>query len=73
VRLASEAVEIGQGTVDLLLRGDALTDLGEVFLAIGRDVEAGPPLREALACFERKGATTAASRIRRLLDGAAVS
>ncbi|HET9521681.1 MAG TPA: AAA family ATPase [Candidatus Limnocylindrales bacterium] len=71
VRLATEAVEIAGQTVDLVLHADALADLGEVLVAIGRHDDAGPPLREALALFERKGSTVAVTRVRRILEGAA--
>jgi class 3 adenylate cyclase/tetratricopeptide (TPR) repeat protein len=69
--LAREAVTIAAETVDLVLHAEALADLGEVLMASGREDEAGPPLREALALFDRKGATVATSRVRQLLGGAA--
>jgi class 3 adenylate cyclase/tetratricopeptide (TPR) repeat protein len=70
VRLATEAVEIASETVDPVLQGASLADLGEVLITLGRGDEAGPPLREALSLFERKGATAAAARVLRLLGDA---
>jgi ATP/maltotriose-dependent transcriptional regulator MalT len=73
VRLATEAVAIAVGTVDLVLHADALLDLGEVLLETGRQEDAGPPLREALALYERKGASAAASRVRAMLRESAAT
>jgi class 3 adenylate cyclase/tetratricopeptide (TPR) repeat protein len=72
VRLATEAVALASQTVDLMLHADALFDLAGVLRALGRDEAAGPPGREALLLYERKGAVAAVARARRLLEGAAV-
>jgi tetratricopeptide (TPR) repeat protein len=72
IRMSNEAVEIAAQTVDLVLHADALANLGEVFIHIGRRDDAEPPLQEALALYERKGATAAVARVRRVLDGDAV-
>jgi tetratricopeptide (TPR) repeat protein len=69
--LAREAVELARATVSLTLLGGALTDLAEVLTASGRRNEAGPPLREALDLFERKGDLTSSKRVRGLLEAAA--
>jgi class 3 adenylate cyclase/tetratricopeptide (TPR) repeat protein len=58
--LAREAVELTTGTVDLVLRADALADLAAILAGIGRGNEAGPPLQEALDLYRRKGASVAA-------------
>jgi tetratricopeptide (TPR) repeat protein len=70
ITLATEAVQIAAETVDLVLHADALADLGEVLIKAGRHDDAGPPLREALALYERKGSTAAVSRVRELLGEA---
>lgn len=73
VRLAGEAVALTEGTVDLVLRADALVDLATILGRIGRGEESGPPLREALDLYGRKGATVAVARTRRSLEGLAVT
>ena len=65
--LAREAVALARGTVDIALLAGALTDLAEVIALAGRQDEAGPPLREALAFYERKEDATSVARVRRLL------
>jgi hypothetical protein len=55
-----------------VLQADVLLDLGTVLRTMGRDDEAGPPIREALRLYEEKGAVSAALRARRLLDAATV-
>ena len=72
VRLATEAVDLASQTVDIVLHADALMDLATVMATLGRDAEAGPPVREALLLYERKGAIAAVVRARRMLEGAAV-
>ena len=72
VRLATEAVDLASQTVDIVLHADALMDLATVMATLGRDEEAGPPVREALLLYERKGAIAAVVRARRMLEGAAV-
>ena len=73
IRMATEAVDLAAQTVDLVLHADALADLGEVLIHAERRDDAGPPLREALALYERKGATAAVARVRRILNGDAMS
>ena len=72
VRLAEEAVQLASQTVDIVLHADALLDLGTVMQTLGRNEEAGPPMREALLRYERKGSVAAVLRTRRMLEGAAV-
>jgi len=72
-RLAEEAVDLASQTVDIVLHADALVDLGQVMRALGRENEAGPPIREALQLYERKGAVAAVLRTRRMLEGAAIA
>jgi ATP/maltotriose-dependent transcriptional regulator MalT len=62
--LAREAVELAAGTTDITLHAGALVDLADVFELAGRRNEAGPPLREALALFERKEDEVSAGRVR---------
>ena len=73
LELSREAVELTSGTVDLVLRADALVDLAMILVATGRGHEAGPPLREALDLYERKGATVAMDRATALLETVAVA
>jgi class 3 adenylate cyclase/tetratricopeptide (TPR) repeat protein len=68
LRLAQEAVDLASQTVDIVLHADALLDLGMVMGMLGRDDEAGPPMREALQLYERKGAVAAVLRTRRRLE-----
>jgi class 3 adenylate cyclase/tetratricopeptide (TPR) repeat protein len=63
-RLAREAVELAMGTVDVCLHAGALVDLADVLELEGRPNEAGPPLREALALYERKEDVVSAGRVR---------
>ena len=65
--LAREAIELAAATVDIVLLADATADLGEVLRLIGRTDDAGPPLREALVLYERKGDVVSAARIRERL------
>jgi class 3 adenylate cyclase/tetratricopeptide (TPR) repeat protein len=55
IALARQAVDLAADTVDIELHADALLDLAEVLQLIGRAQEQGPPLREALNLYERKG------------------
>ena len=73
IRLSNEAVAIAAETVDLMLHADALSDAAEAFISLARPREAEPLLREALALYERKGATAAAARMRRVVDDLAAS
>ena len=65
-------MDLASQTVDIVLHADALMDLATVMATLGRDAEAGPPVREALLLYERKGAIAAVVRARRMLEGAAV-
>ncbi|MFL5750013.1 MAG: ATP-binding protein, partial [Chloroflexota bacterium] len=69
---ATEAVRLAAQTVDVMLQAEALRDLATVAMSLGQEQEAGPPFREALDLFERKGALAAADQTRRILGGAAV-
>ena len=71
VRLATEGVNLASATSDHLLRADALTDLGDVFLVVGDPESSGPPLREALELYERKGDVVSAGRLRERIGVAA--
>ncbi len=65
LELARGGVDIAETTADLLLRGDAWSDLGEVHLdASGMDDAMGA-LEHALELYELKGDTTSADRARR--------
>jgi DNA-binding SARP family transcriptional activator len=67
-RLALEAVALADQTPDFVpLRGDALLDLGEVLIAIGRRPAALGPIEKALALHERKGNVVSASIARKRL------
>ena len=67
--LAREAIGLAADTQDLVLQADAQLALAEVLAAAGDRDAAGPPLREALASFERKGDRVSADRVRaRLAD-----
>jgi DNA-binding SARP family transcriptional activator len=67
-RLALEAVALAEATQDFpLLRGDALLDLGEVLIAIGRRQAAVGPIEKALSLHEQKGNVVSASAARRRL------
>jgi class 3 adenylate cyclase len=62
--LASEAVELLEGTDGLQITGDAWSDLAEVLYAAGRPAEATAAWAEALDHYERKGIIPLARRIR---------
>jgi tetratricopeptide (TPR) repeat protein len=67
-RLALEAVALAEETRDFpLLRGDALLDLGEVLITIGRRQAAVGPIEKALALHERKGNVVSAEAAHRRL------
>jgi class 3 adenylate cyclase/tetratricopeptide (TPR) repeat protein len=65
--MAREALALVEVTDGLLSRGDALADLGEVLELGGRTDEAAEALREALALYERKGATALVAKTRERL------
>jgi class 3 adenylate cyclase/tetratricopeptide (TPR) repeat protein len=68
--LAREAVAIAAETDFLVLHGESLLDLGEVFRESARDLKADEMTRQALTLFEAKGCTVLAERARALLDPA---
>jgi tetratricopeptide (TPR) repeat protein len=67
LELAQGAVHLADESADLVLRGDARADLGEVELATGSPAGARTSYQEALTLYERKGDTTSAERARRRL------
>ncbi|MBF8289182.1 MAG: cyaI2 [Chloroflexi bacterium] len=69
---AREAVAIAGGTLDIDQHADTLVDLAEVLRLAGDAESSGPPLREALELYERKGDEVSAERVRILLDAVAV-
>jgi class 3 adenylate cyclase/tetratricopeptide (TPR) repeat protein len=64
------AVAIAGATIDIDQHADMLVALATVYRRIGDPESAGPPLREALELYERKGNRVAADRVRRLLGEA---
>ena len=66
-RLAREAIEIGEPTDYISLRGDSWVRLAEVLRMAGRSDEAAGALRHALELYERKGNVVLAERARREL------
>ena len=68
---AERAVEIAVEGDDIVLLGDAKSALGEVLWRIDRPDMAEPPLREALALYERKEDLASASRVRLRLEALA--
>jgi DNA-binding CsgD family transcriptional regulator len=64
-RLAAfrEAAEVVAGSPARLVRAEALADLGAALRRARRDVDARPPLREALALARRCGATGLAKTV----------
>jgi class 3 adenylate cyclase/tetratricopeptide (TPR) repeat protein len=67
-RLGREAVSLAAETDMLNFHGNALADLGEVYLLGGRAEEARGQLEQALALYERKGNIVAAAKARRRLE-----
>jgi ATP/maltotriose-dependent transcriptional regulator MalT len=70
---AREAVGIAAGTLDIDQHADTLVDLAEVHRLAGDPESSGPPLREALELYERKGDRVSAERVRSLLEGVPAS
>jgi tetratricopeptide (TPR) repeat protein len=68
---AESAVELATDGDDIDLLGDAKSALGEVLWRAGRRDMAEPPLREALALYERKEDVASASRVRLKLEALA--
>jgi class 3 adenylate cyclase/tetratricopeptide (TPR) repeat protein len=67
IALAEQAVSLAAEGEDVQVRADALTELGRVFVAVGRRESSGPPLREALALYEAKGDRSSAALVSELL------
>jgi class 3 adenylate cyclase/tetratricopeptide (TPR) repeat protein len=68
---AESAVALATDGDDIDLLGDAKSALGEVLWRAGKRDMAEPPLREALALYERKEDVAAASRVRLRLEALA--
>jgi tetratricopeptide (TPR) repeat protein len=68
VRLASEAVDIGETTEGLNSKADARADLGEVFTIARRPQKAAEALEQALVRFEAKENLVMAARIKERLE-----
>jgi tetratricopeptide (TPR) repeat protein len=60
--LAREAVALAAETDFLAMHGDALLDLAEVLLLLGRGTEAAPYVEQAIRLHRRKGNTVSAAR-----------
>ncbi|MGZ8514618.1 MAG: hypothetical protein ACXW4H_05405, partial [Candidatus Limnocylindrales bacterium] len=67
MRFANAGVELTAATSDLLLRADALADLGTLRIALGDPEGSGPPWREALRMYDRKGDRVSAGLVRERL------
>lgn len=61
LRLGREAVRLADGTDDLLTQAGARLDFAEVLVHADREAEASVLVEEALARFDRKGATLPAA------------
>ena len=70
-RAWSERSRSRQSGDDIVLLGDAKSARGEVLWRAGRQDAAEPPLREALALYERKEDRASASRVRLRLEALA--
>jgi tetratricopeptide (TPR) repeat protein len=68
IALARGSVSLAATTDDIERRADALRDLATVLAIAGRTNEQGPPLREALELYERKGDRVFAGRVRAALS-----
>jgi class 3 adenylate cyclase/tetratricopeptide (TPR) repeat protein len=73
-RLTREAVQVIALTDGIDFQGDVLMSLAEVLRLSGRDADAVPVARDALACYERKENLMSAARARAALQelGAAI-
>jgi class 3 adenylate cyclase/tetratricopeptide (TPR) repeat protein len=71
IAVVERAVEIAAEGDDIVLLGDAKSARGEVLWRAGRQEAAEPPLREALALYDRKEDRASASRIRLRLEALA--
>ena len=66
--LAEEAVELLQGSGELVAQADAVSDLGEVLRLSGRPDEARDMFERALSLYARKGDVISAARTRTAID-----
>ncbi|TAK01949.1 MAG: adenylate/guanylate cyclase domain-containing protein [Chloroflexota bacterium] len=73
IATATEAVRIAGATLDIDQQADTLADLAIVLRLVGDLESSGPPLREALELYERKGDRVSAERVRSLLEGVPAS
>jgi len=62
IRLAHEAVSLGDGTDLLDMQGAAYADLAEVLTLAGELDKAAAAFEQAIDCYERKGNTVLAAR-----------
>jgi class 3 adenylate cyclase/tetratricopeptide (TPR) repeat protein len=69
LELAHQAVELAETTTDLALRGDTLSDLGEVLLSTGSPDAAAAKFAEAVETYQRKGDLTSSRRVSGRLEG----
>ena len=67
-RLTREAVEVIALTDGIDFQGDVLMSRAEVLRLSGRDADAVPVVRDALACYERKENVMSAARARAALQ-----
>ncbi len=72
-RLALEAVSLAEETDMLNWHANALADLGEVYLLLGRAEEARDRLERALELYEQKGNLVAAEKARNTLAQAVLA
>jgi len=67
MRLSDEGLEWMRHSGNVQLKGDGLSDRGEVLCLLGRSEEARPVLEEALAVYDQKGIVPAIERTRSML------
>ncbi|HUG30301.1 MAG TPA: adenylate/guanylate cyclase domain-containing protein [Candidatus Limnocylindria bacterium] len=67
--VAATAVEMADGTVGLVLRGDAWRNQAELLAGLGDDAGAEASFREALRLYEQKGSVVSAEMVRAHLAG----
>jgi Flp pilus assembly protein TadD len=72
-RVATEAVELAADSDMLGMQAGALLDLAGVLRLAGRDEEAAPLARQALALAERKGHVVAAAQATTVQPGGATA
>ena len=68
-RLAAEAVELADSTVDIELAADARVGQADVLVRGAEPEAAAAPLREALQRYDQKGDVVLAARVRERLFG----